>query len=76
MSPKSLQKEAFKHTTCIVQFTFCLVYFYRGECPSIRCIVLNRSPVELEAVVILRGSDDFSFIHVEDYGYVASYAPR
>jgi hypothetical protein len=38
--------------------------------------VLNRSPIELEAVVIIRGSEDFSFIHVEDYGYVSSYAPR
>ena len=27
-------------------------------------------------MVILKGSEDYSFIHVESYGYVTSYAPR
>lgn len=40
------------------------------------CSLINRMDVELEASVILRGSDDYSFIHVETYGYVVSYAPR
>ena len=26
--------------------------------------------------MILHGSDDYDFIHVEEYGYVVSYAPR
>ena len=26
--------------------------------------------------MILMGSDDYSFINVEEYGYVTSYAPR
>ena len=37
---------------------------------------MNRSPYDLETVIILRGSDQYKFIHVEDYGYVVSYAPR
>jgi hypothetical protein len=51
-------------------------YFLRGESVGIRCILLNRTPYELESVLILKGSDDYSFIHVEKYGYVTSYAPR
>jgi hypothetical protein len=35
-----------------------------------------RSDLDLEVVVILRGSDQYKFIHVEEYGYVVSYAPR
>lgn len=30
----------------------------------------------MEFVVILKGSEDYSFVHVEDYGHVVSYAPR
>ena len=26
--------------------------------------------------MILHGSDDYEFVHVEEYGYVVSYAPR
>ena len=40
------------------------------------CFLLIRSPYDLETVIILRGSDQYKFIHVEDYGYVVSYAPR
>ncbi len=50
--------------------------YYRGESVGVRCILLNRTPYELEAVVMLSASDDYSFIHVEKYGYVVSYAPR
>ena len=38
--------------------------------------LLARSPYELETFVVLKGSPDYKFIHVEDYGYVVSYAPR
>jgi CD109 antigen len=30
----------------------------------------------LETYIVLKGSDDYKFIHVEEYGYVVSYAPR
>ncbi len=38
--------------------------------------VVSRSELDLEVVVILKGSDQYKFIHVEEYGYVVSYAPR
>ena len=31
---------------------------FRGESVGIRCNLLNRTPYELEAVVMLRGSED------------------
>ena len=37
---------------------------------------MNRSPYPLETFVKLRGSPDYKFIHVEEYGYVVSYSPR
>ena len=37
---------------------------------------MNRSPYELETFIKLIGSDDYKFIHVEEYGYVVSYRPR
>lgn len=49
---------------------------HRGESVGLRCNVLNRYNVELESVIVLKGSDQYSFIHVENYGYVTSYAPR
>ena len=49
---------------------------HRGESVGIRCMIMNRSPYDLETVIILRGSGQYKFIHVEDYGYVVSYAPR
>ena len=48
----------------------------RGESIGVRCSLLNRSPEPMEFVVILMGSKDYSFINVEEYGYVTSYAPR
>ena len=41
-----------------------------------RCMIMNRSPYPLETFVKLRGSPDYKFIHVEEYGYVVSYSPR
>ncbi|TRY74425.1 hypothetical protein TCAL_00656 [Tigriopus californicus] len=49
---------------------------HRGESIGIRCLIMNRSPYELETFAILKGSKDYKFIHVEEYGYVKSYAPR
>ena len=49
---------------------------HRGESVGVRCMIMNRSPYELETVIILKGSSQYKFIHVEDYGYVVSYAPR
>lgn len=49
---------------------------HSGETVSVRCILLNRTPYDLEAVVILGGSDDYSFVQVERFGYVVSYNPR
>ncbi len=49
---------------------------HRGESVGVRCMIMNRSPYDLETVIILKGSDQYKFIHVEDYGYVVSYAPR
>ena len=43
---------------------------------GIRCNIINRSTYEMESTVILKGSEDYSFINVENYGYVTSYAPR
>ena len=42
------------------------------------CSLLNRSPDQpIEGSVILRdGAPDYSFIHVESFGHVTSYAPR
>jgi hypothetical protein len=48
----------------------------RGECVGVRCVLLNRSKYDWEAVIIVRDSADYEFIHVEDYGYVVSYDPR
>ena len=39
-------------------------------------MIMNRSPYPLETFVKLRGSPDYKFIHVEEYGYVVSYSPR
>ena len=49
---------------------------HRGESVGLRCNILNRINTEIESVVILKGSEDYSFIHVENYGYVTSYNPR
>jgi len=31
---------------------------------------------DVEGVIILQGSEDFDFVHVEEYGYVVSFNPR
>ena len=49
---------------------------HRGESIGIRCMIMNRSPYDLETVIVLVGSDDYEFIHVEEYGVVTSQDPR
>ena len=49
---------------------------HRGESVGIRCMIMNRSPVDLEVNIVLKGSAYYKFIAVEEYGYVVSYAPR
>ena len=49
---------------------------HRGETLSIKCTIFNWQEYDEEVVIILHGSDDFDFVHVEEYGYVASFAPR
>ena len=49
---------------------------HQGESIGVRCMIMNRSPYDLETVIILNGSPDYEFIHVEEYGLVKSYDPR
>ena len=49
---------------------------HRGESVGIRCMIMNRSPYDLETVIILVGSRDYEFIHVEEYGLVNSRDPK
>ena len=49
---------------------------HRGESVGIRCMIMNRSPYDLETVIMLMGSDDYEFINVESYGFVESHNPR
>ena len=49
---------------------------HRGESVGLRCMIMNRSPYDLECIITLLGSDEYEFIHVENYGYVVSFNPR
>ena len=49
---------------------------HRGETLSIKCTIFNWQEYDEEVVIILHGSDDYEFVHVEEYGYVVSFAPR
>ena len=49
---------------------------HRGETIGVKCTVFNWLPQDIEVVVLLRGSDDYEFVHVEEYGYVVSFNPR
>ena len=37
----------------------------RGESIGVRCSLLNRTPEQMEYMVVLKGSEDYSFINVE-----------
>lgn len=48
----------------------------QGEQIGIRVSVFNYMCYNIEATVILEGSQDYKFVHVEDNGIVQSYKPR
>lgn len=48
----------------------------QGEQIGIRVAVFNYLTTDMEATVILAGSDDYKFVHVEQDGIVRSYNPR
>ncbi|EGI57831.1 PREDICTED: CD109 antigen [Acromyrmex echinatior] len=48
----------------------------QGEQIGIRVSVFNYMHYNIEATVVLSGSKDYKFIHVEDNGIVQSYKPR
>ena len=48
----------------------------QGEQIGVRVSVFNYLRNNIEAVVVLTGSKDYKFVHVEDNGIVQSYKPR
>ncbi|XP_054001189.1 CD109 antigen [Hylaeus anthracinus] len=48
----------------------------QGEQIGIRVSVFNYMRHNIEAIVVLDGSKDYKFVHVEDNGIVQSYKPR
>uniref|UniRef100_W4VRF5 Putative alpha-macroglobulin n=1 Tax=Corethrella appendiculata TaxID=1370023 RepID=W4VRF5_9DIPT len=48
----------------------------QGEQVGIRVSVFNYMTTDIEAIVVLHGSPDYKFVHVEEDGIVASYNPR
>nr|CAD7430447.1 unnamed protein product [Timema monikensis] len=48
----------------------------QGEQIGIRCTVFNYMTSDIEAIVVLAGSRDYKFVHVEMNGIVRSYNPR
>ncbi|XP_018299760.1 LOW QUALITY PROTEIN: CD109 antigen [Mycetomoellerius zeteki] len=48
----------------------------QGEQIGIRVSVFNYMHYNIEATVVLAGSKDYKFVHVEDNGIVQSYKPR
>ncbi|RZF41336.1 hypothetical protein LSTR_LSTR000050 [Laodelphax striatellus] len=49
---------------------------HQGEQVGIRVSVFNYMTNDVEALVVLRGSDSYKFVHVELNGIVRSYNPR
>lgn len=48
----------------------------QGEQVGIRVTVFNYMQNDIEATVVLAGSNDYKFVHVEMDGIVTSYNPR
>jgi hypothetical protein len=48
----------------------------RGEQVGLRLDVYNYWDQDMEVIIMLHGDPTYKFIHVEDFGYVVSYAPR
>ena len=70
--------ELVEYSTIRPLFMFCEAaeIVHRGETVTLKCTIFNWTPTDMEAVVVLEASDDYDFVHVEEYGYVASYNPR
>lgn len=49
---------------------------HQGEQVGIRVSVFNYLTTDIEAIVVLQGSDSYKFVHVEMNGIVRSYNPR
>ncbi|XP_055916292.1 CD109 antigen [Eupeodes corollae] len=49
---------------------------YQGEQIGVRVTLFNYMEMPMEATVVLHGSQDYKFVHVEDGGIVRSYNPR
>ncbi|XP_075216528.1 macroglobulin complement-related [Lycorma delicatula] len=49
---------------------------HQGEQVGIRVSVFNYLTTNIEAIVVLQGSDSYKFVHVEMNGIVRSYNPR
>ncbi|GAB6022547.1 hypothetical protein CHUAL_006653 [Chamberlinius hualienensis] len=47
-----------------------------GEQIGVRVDVFNNQKFGMFATVVVKGSDDYKFVHVEEWGYVSSYSPR
>lgn len=48
----------------------------QGEQVGIRISVFNYMTNPIEATVVLHGSPDYKFVHVEENGIVRAYNPR
>lgn len=48
----------------------------QGEQIGIRVTVFNYMTDNIEATVVLNGSPDYKFVHVEENGVVRAYNPR
>ena len=70
--------ELIPYDTCRPLWLFCEApeVVHRGETVSIKCTIFNWQEVDEEIVIVLHGSDDYSFVNVEENGYVVSFAPR
>jgi len=48
----------------------------RGETVGLLCSLINRQTVDLEATVVLFGSEDYAFVQVGEFGHAVSYSPE
>jgi len=48
----------------------------QGEQVGVRVTVFNYMEDHMEATVVLKGSQDYKFVHVEENGVVRAYNPR
>lgn len=48
----------------------------RGEQIGLRTLLINNEEYEMFVIIILHGSSEYKFVHVEEGGYVSSYGAR